>query len=163
MVACAQRACGQSTQGMQRMNKIGFDNDRYLDEQSEYIIKRAESFQNKLYLEFEGEPKVKFLSHTIDPDYDDVTTLNEYANHLGVKSSQWHFVTGNKEEIYDIAHNIYKNSVLEDKGSEDGFIHSGAFILVDKDGKIIKHYDGLNNEEIEKLSKDIKRMINEMK
>ncbi|MHA1453156.1 MAG: DUF1846 domain-containing protein, partial [Promethearchaeota archaeon] len=34
------------------MKTIGFDNEKYLKEQSEAIIKRAAQFGNKLYLEF---------------------------------------------------------------------------------------------------------------
>ncbi len=37
------------------MNKIGFDNDKYLDMQSEHIKKRIAQFGGKLYLEFGGK------------------------------------------------------------------------------------------------------------
>jgi len=37
------------------MQTVGFDNEKYLDEQSEFIINRAQKFQNKLYLEFGGK------------------------------------------------------------------------------------------------------------
>ena len=35
--------------------KIGFDNNKYLQMQSEYIMKRIEKFGDKLYLEFGGK------------------------------------------------------------------------------------------------------------
>ena len=34
---------------------LGFDNDLYLQQQSEYILERAKLFENKLYLEFGGK------------------------------------------------------------------------------------------------------------
>jgi len=52
------------------MNTVGFDNDRYLDEQSEYIIKRAESSQNKLYLEFGGKLVFDYHASRILPGFD---------------------------------------------------------------------------------------------
>ncbi|MDH3981710.1 MAG: DUF1846 family protein, partial [Kiritimatiellaceae bacterium] len=52
------------------MNKVGFDNDRYLDEQSEYIIKRAENFENKLYLEFGGKLVFDYHASRILPGFD---------------------------------------------------------------------------------------------
>ena len=52
------------------MNKIGFDNNRYLDEQSEYIIQRAEQFQNKLYLEFGGKLVFDYHASRILPGFD---------------------------------------------------------------------------------------------
>ena len=52
------------------MNQIGFDNDRYLDEQSEYIIQRAEKFKNKLYLEFGGKLVFDYHASRILPGFD---------------------------------------------------------------------------------------------
>ena len=37
------------------MKKIGFDNEKYLREQSAHILKRISEFGNKLYLEFGGK------------------------------------------------------------------------------------------------------------
>ena len=37
------------------MNKVGFDNQLYLEKQSQNILKRIETFHNKLYLEFGGK------------------------------------------------------------------------------------------------------------
>lgn len=40
---------------VERMNKIGFDNERYLKMQSEHIRERISQFGDKLYLEFGGK------------------------------------------------------------------------------------------------------------
>ena len=37
------------------MNKIGFDNEKYLSMQSEHIRERVDKFGGKLYLEFGGK------------------------------------------------------------------------------------------------------------
>ena len=37
------------------MNKLGFDNDKYLDMQSKHIKERIGEFGGKLYLEFGGK------------------------------------------------------------------------------------------------------------
>lgn len=37
------------------MNKVGFDNQLYLEKQSQNILKKIETFHNKLYLEFGGK------------------------------------------------------------------------------------------------------------
>ncbi|MGL1446863.1 hypothetical protein ACSTJA_24555, partial [Vibrio parahaemolyticus] len=45
---------------------------------------------------------------------------------------------------------------------EDQFIHTQFFALVDKEGKIRSQiYDGLKKDEIEKLKKDIRILLNE--
>jgi len=53
-----------------KMGRVGFDNEKYLDEQSEFIIKRAEMFQNKLYLEFGGKIIYDYHAARILPGYD---------------------------------------------------------------------------------------------
>ena len=52
------------------------------------------------------------VSITIDPDNDNPSTLKEYSEALDVKSQNWHFLTGEKDYIYDLANNgfnIYAN------------------------------------------------------
>src|SRR5690606_9007075 len=53
----------------------------------------------RVYEGFQNNEEVAILSHTIDPDYDTVALLHDYAERLGVESNTWHFVTGDKEEI----------------------------------------------------------------
>lgn len=52
------------------MNGEGFDNERYLDEQSACILDRAGTFSNKLYLEFGGKPVLDFHAARTLPGYD---------------------------------------------------------------------------------------------
>lgn len=50
--------------------RTGFDNARYLDEQSEYIINRARSFGDKLYIEFGGKLTYDYHAARILPGFD---------------------------------------------------------------------------------------------
>ena len=52
------------------MREEGFDNEKYLSEQSEAIIKRAESFGNKLYLEFGGKLLFDMHAARVLPGFD---------------------------------------------------------------------------------------------
>lgn len=103
-------------------------------------------------------PDVLLLSHTIDPEYDTVALLHDFAERLGVESKRWHFVTGAKDSIYKIAQTSYFATAMEDKSEPDGFIHSGAFLLIDKKGRIRGKYDGTKEEEVNRLIVDIKRL-----
>jgi protein SCO1/2 len=105
-------------------------------------------------------PDVLILSHTIDPEYDTVALLNDFAQRLGVDSKRWHFVTGKKDSIYKIAQTSYFATAMEDKTEPDGFIHSGAFLLIDKKGRIRGKYDGTKEEEVNQLIVDIKKLRN---
>jgi uncharacterized protein (UPF0371 family) len=50
--------------------KIGFDNERYLAEQSDAILQRVRKFHNKLYLEFGGKLLYDYHASRILPGYD---------------------------------------------------------------------------------------------
>jgi uncharacterized protein (UPF0371 family) len=52
------------------MKKIGFDNEKYLQEQSKEILERAAQFDNKLYLEFGGKLIFDFHASRILPGFD---------------------------------------------------------------------------------------------
>ncbi len=116
---------------------------------------------HRVYDVVKDDPNVLILSHTIDPEYDTVALLHDFADRLGVVSSKWHFVTGNKDSIYNIAQKSYFATAMEDKTEPDGFIHSGAFLLIDKQGRIRGKYDGTKEEEVDRLMKDIKRLERE--
>jgi protein SCO1/2 len=115
----------------------------------------------RVYERIENDPDVLLLSHTIDPEYDTVGLLHDFAERLGVKSSKWHFVTGNKEDIYKIAQTSYFATAMEDKSDPDGFIHSGAFLLIDKQRRIRGKYDGTKEEDVNRLLEDIEKLKKE--
>jgi len=106
-------------------------------------------------------PDVLILSHTIDPEYDTVALLHDFAQRLGVESKRWHFVTGVKDSIYKIAQTSYFATAMEDKTEPEGFIHSGAFLLIDKKQRIRGKYDGTKEEDVNRLIVDIKRLRRE--
>jgi protein SCO1 len=115
----------------------------------------------RVYDAVENDPEVLILSHTIDPEYDTVELLNNFARKLGVRSNKWHFVTGNKDSIYNIAQKSYFSTAMEAKSEPDGFIHSGAFLLIDKERRIRGKYDGTKEEEVNRLLADIEKLKKE--
>jgi uncharacterized protein (UPF0371 family) len=52
------------------MNKTGFDNEKYLAEQTAAIIDRVKKFDNKLYLEFGGKLCFDYHAARVLPGYD---------------------------------------------------------------------------------------------
>jgi len=115
----------------------------------------------RVYEATKNLPDVLLLSHSIDPEYDTVALLHDFANRLGVESKRWHFVTGVRDSIFKIAQTSYFTTAMEDKSEPDGYIHSGAFLLIDKQGRIRGKYDGTKEDEVNKLIEDIKKLRNE--
>lgn len=129
--------------------------------------------QNMLLIEkeFMGNPNFGIVSITINPKTDTQQVLKEHAKTLGVTSSNWNFLTGEQEYIYDIANKGFNIYVGQNTKVEGGFEHSGYFALVDKKGNIrsrkdangnpLIYYNGLEKVDVRALMKDIKKLLNE--
>jgi protein SCO1 len=117
----------------------------------------------KVYEEYKDEPGFMILSHTVDPETDNVARLKWYADSMHVNTQRWVFLTGRKDSLYQTARNSY---LLDDpqnnlQNINEQFLHTQFFALVDRAGKVRKIYDGLKKAEIEELKKDIKRLLKE--
>lgn len=117
----------------------------------------------KVYEKFKDNKDVMILSHTIDPEHDTPQVLNTFAKDLGITGNQWQFLTGPKEKIYEIGLKSYMVVAKEDKTAEGGFLHSGAFILVDKDKHVRGIYDGTTEEGTKRIIADIQTLLDEHK
>lgn len=104
---------------------------------------------------FEKDKDVLILSHTVNPMHDTVEVLNGYAQSYSAIKNKWHFLTGNKKTIYDLAKYSYLVNALEDDGTPEGFLHSELFLLIDKQQRIRGMYDGTDSVAVVKLISDI--------
>ena len=121
--------------------------------------------------EFFGNPNFGIASITINPENDTAAVLKKHAEELGVKSTNWHFLTGDQRYIYEIANKGFNLYAGENKNANGGFEHSGLFALIDKEGNIrcrkdqhgnpILYYDGLEAKGVKAIIEDIKKLINE--
>ncbi len=114
----------------------------------------------RVYDKYKDDDRVALLSHTIDPERDSVPRLKVYANRLEVDGRKWHFITGEKEKLYAMSRDHFLTA-LEDPDAEGGFDHSGTLILVDKNRKVRSFCNGLKPEEVDRLLKDIDKLLNE--
>jgi protein SCO1/2 len=115
---------------------------------------------------YRGQSDVAILSHTVDPETDTVAQMKRYAESLDADPNQWHFLTGEKQALYNMAINSYLVTAVEDTSKKDvlpEFIHSEKFVLVDKEKHIRGVYDGTKPEEVDKLIKDIVELRKEYK
>ncbi|MDE3248060.1 MAG: SCO family protein [Bacteroidota bacterium] len=114
-----------------------------------------------VYQAFESDPRVAFVSHSIDPKHDTIPRLKAYASMLGVKAAQWHFVTGNKDSILNLSNKSYFSAAYPDSTAPGGFTHSGGLLLIDRKGHIRGVYDGTNAKETTRLKSDIDILLKE--
>lgn len=117
----------------------------------------------EVYETYKNEKDFLILSHTCMPEVDSINVLKKYADSLKANTSKWIFLTGNKKELYIAARVSYtiddpNNNIVN---TDDEFMHTQFCALVDKEGNVRGVYDGLKQQEMEKLKKDIKKYIAE--
>jgi protein SCO1 len=109
----------------------------------------------KLQRSFVGNDDiVQFLSISIDPEHDSVTQLRKFADRYEVNHDTWWLVTGNKQEIYDMALHELKANVA-DPGVDTAFIHTENFFLLDTNRIVRGYYNGFDSAMQAKLVRDI--------
>ena len=87
-------------------------------------------------------------SFSINPEYDTVDILNQYANENGIVNSNWNVMTGDRSEIYKLANDGFNLYTAASSDFIDGFEHSGYFALIDKQGFIRCRNDEFGNPKI---------------
>lgn len=100
-----------------------------------------------------NNPDFGIISISIDPENDTPELLKQHAKKIGAKSPNWHFLTGDRTYIGNLADQF--DIYVGDKEDEsENLNHSGMIALVDQEGNIrcrynkenmpILYYSGLN-------------------
>jgi len=97
---------------------------------------------------------VQFISISVDPEHDSVPQLRKFADRINANHDSWWFVTGNKEEIYDLALNELKAG-LADTEVDSAFIHTENFFLLDSSRVVRGWYNGFDTVKQAQLVRDI--------
>ena len=102
--------------------------------------------------------KLKFVSFTVNPDYDTPEVLKKYAQRFNVDDSSWSFVTGKYDQIQELIADGFNMG-----DTEEIVFHSTRFALVDHEGNLRGYYSGTEPAEHEILMRDIQSLINDIR
>ena len=150
------------------------------------ICPKMNANMRRVFDAYKDEPGFMILSHTCMPETDSVPLMKAYEakmingkltrNEDGSYKIQpgdsgkpvvnpiWNFLTGDKAALYKMAREGYmidNNKPDSMQNISDQFIHTQFFALVDKERRVRAIYDGLKEDEIEKLLTDIKGLLKE--
>ena len=100
-------------------------------------------------------PNIKFLSHTVNPNFDTPEILKKYVTKMRINENNYNFVTGDKDKIYKIAESYLLNA-SEDEEAAGGFLHSQQLVVVDKEGRVRSGYSNFICSKCGETSKNSK-------
>lgn len=97
---------------------------------------------------------VRFISFSVDPVRDTPERLKAYSDKYGINPDTWWLLTGDKDEIYDIAKSEFKANIADTK-VDTNFIHTEHFFMLDKKRVVRGWYKGLDSIHLNKLADDV--------
>jgi protein SCO1 len=94
----------------------------------------------------------RFLSISLDPEYDRPRVLKQYAEERGAKLDTWTFLTGTTDDVQRVLTDYGVGSVRVNAGRID---HLVATFLIDRDGRIARRYLGVEDSS-ERIVEDLR-------
>jgi cytochrome oxidase Cu insertion factor (SCO1/SenC/PrrC family) len=99
-------------------------------------------------------PAIHFVSFTVDPERDTPEVLRGYAKLFSADTSRWHFLTGTRAAMDQVARDMKVASQHAD-GSQQ-IEHGTQILLIDGDGRLRGIYRGQSDDpdEMKRLAHD---------
>ncbi len=146
------------------VNNVSFKNNIYISDffftSCPSICPKVKKQMLRIYDKYEETEIIKMVSHTLDPKRDNTDILKQYAQNLGVDTKKWIFLTGDKDELREIALKYFV-AVVEDEEAPGGLDHSGKIVVIDKNGHVRAFAEGTDPDDVSELMKEIDVLINE--
>lgn len=120
------------------------------------ICPRMSANMAKLHRSYKLEDDVEFVSISVNPEQDTPQALEAYAQKFDADPASWHFLTGSREAITDLAVNRFKIGSVEEP-----IMHSAKFVLVDRNGNVRGYYEGTEEEDLKTLFRDLAHLRRE--
>lgn len=98
------------------------------------------------------------VSYTATPQDDTPATLAAFGEARGINAGRWKLVTGDPEQIYDLARSSYfadDGRLVPGKPAVEQFLHTEKVLLVDSNGRLRGVYNATLPHEIDKLMVDL--------
>lgn len=116
---------------------------------------------------------MQLLSFSVDPARDTPPVLRAYADRWGADPDAWRFLTGPEHEVVPLIVEGFRLGIQalppqeasqrthdHEQDASDSYevMHSGRFVLIDRQGRIRAYYDG-RDFDFEQIVRDIRKLL----
>ncbi|EEL58678.1 SCO family protein [Bacillus toyonensis] len=109
-------------------------------------------------LNTDGIKDVEFVSFSVDPEVDTPEKITEFMKVYEMDGNRTHFLTGYKRaDIENFAKENFQSLVTKPE-NDTQVIHGTSFYLINKNGKVLKKYSGVENTPYDEIVQDIKKI-----
>ncbi|HWP35727.1 MAG TPA: SCO family protein, partial [Thermodesulfobacteriota bacterium] len=135
---------------------------------------------SRLQVEFAGEPDLRLVSITVDPEHDTPAALARYAARYRADPARWLFLTGPKPAVHALAKEGFRLGVSElpdprpasgwrrlveprpaaaTHGASTLVLHSARVVLVDREGRIRAYHRPEDPESAARLRDNLRTLL----
>jgi len=113
------------------------------------------------FLKENPELPIRFLSFSVKPEADTPQKLKAYSQIIGADLSRWNFLTGQANDIYDLAQNGFLLTAFPSDTAQGGIFHTDKVTLLDKTARMRGYYDGTSTASMDQLFNDAIKLSQE--
>ncbi len=102
-------------------------------------------------------PRVRFISFSVDPEHDTPAVLRQYAARWHADEIRWYLLSTDVRGLESVTEGM-KMTVQATDDPDDPILHSNRFTLVDAQGRIRGIYRGTDDEQMQRLAADVEML-----
>jgi protein SCO1/2 len=125
------------------------------------VCPRLQLEMKKFAERYANEPRVQFLSITVDTEFDEPEVLAAFAEKLGLPLDNWRLTTGDPRAIRQFSEHTLKLAMGTDMDENGDIAHSTKFVLIDAKGDVRGFIDGLEESEHPRFDAMIQTLLAE--
>ena len=116
----------------------------------------------KVVKQYTNNRLMRFISISLDPEYDTPEVLSAYAKQFNTNNLKWDFIAGDRDSVFSMARKDFLVDAIVDTSRTHHIVHSPMLILVDPQKRIRGYYDSSRgNDQTALLIDEIKVLITE--
>ena len=108
---------------------------------------------------WKSEKEIRFLSITVDAEYDQPQILKAFADERGLPQDRWTFLTGTPDAIRTLCEESFLLALGNAMKSNGDISHSSRFVLVDEQGQVRGYFDGLDETDAPRLDQALQTLL----
>lgn len=101
-------------------------------------------------------PEIRFVSFSVDPEFDTPAVLSDYARRWNA-DDRWLLLSGKASDVQDIARGM-KVPLERTPDPDNPILHTTFFFLVDPSGNLRGVYDSLDDDAVKRLVSDAEKL-----
>lgn len=90
---------------------------------------------------YKDQPKVQFISISVDPTTDTPSVLTAYAARFNANPERWHFLTGDNAAVKQVVTTGFKMVMEAGTDGSANVLHGERFVVIDASGTIRAYPD----------------------